>query len=505
MLLWCWLVGAAFAGGDGARVFDAARLAPADIDLLVCVQDASELRKGEMGPAATAMALHILGEGEATRAWSALAERLGWTGEEAFDRLLGSRVTLLRRGGDSPKGATWALLSEVSLDTEKRLREKLDVAPRAIVAGHTVLSVERGAYELSAERRAKYATLILAPADGNGLFDELLPLLANGPAEPLSATPTFAEVRALGGGQLLVFARMPEGKGAWTGLVARREGMRVVAGLVAGPRPDDGAICEVEPWDRGPATAAGDQALFWSIERSLPDAFEMNSVSAALAEIPILRLRERAADLLGDFLGVWVTPSENGLPAIAAALEVQDIERAPAPADAMMAELLGAVGLERVDFGGVAPAAVRVVDLGASAVIRESGLWAEGPTARWRFADGAEGGPAKAWWIMGVGEGAFDLAGMALGEGRHPVAAPGDERSWVELGGAKPAAALEALRSAGQQPAGPMLAASLVGDVRWAIEVAPGPTGKAEDPRLRGSIEALMVCPKAGKAAPGTR
>lgn len=496
MLLWCALAGAACAGGDAAlRVFEAAAMAPADLDMLICVQDAGELRRSEMGGAAGAMVELALGEGETARAWTALAEQLGWSREEAFDRLLGSRVALVVRGlptEEQPEFGSWALLSEVSLDTEKRLRERLRVAPRAIVAGHTVLSVEGGAYELTAERRAKHATLILAPSDRNALFDELIPLLAKGPATPLSATTEFAEVRALGGGQMLFFARSPEGDGSWAGLIARREGARMLAKIVAAPKGGEDADCDAEVWDSGPARRAGEEALLWSVERSLPAAFGSSGLSTLLSGLPVMRLRERAADLLGDYLGVWVTAAPKGLPEFAAALEVQDLTRAPAQADGLMAELLAGVGLEGLDFGGVEPLAVRCVDLGASEVIRESKLWDTGPEARWGFLEGGERAPARAWWVMGVGEGAFDLATRALSPER-----PGGEEdvgAWVALGGAKPGAAIEALRGAGLKPAGPILAATKVREVRWAIELKPG--AEARDARLRGALEAELAAPE---------
>ncbi|MBL0920555.1 MAG: hypothetical protein IBJ10_00320 [Phycisphaerales bacterium] len=499
VLLWCLSAAAVLAGGDGrARVFEAARLAPADVDALIAVQDAAAIRRGEMGPAATAMIERALGEGDTARAWSALAARLGWSREEAFDRLLGSRVALIVRGtaGDAP---AWALVSEVSLDTEKRLRERLDVAPRAIVAGHTVLSVERGAYELSAERRARHATLILAPAARNALFDELVPLLAKGPAQALLNAPEFAEIAALGGGDILVFARSPEGGGAWAGAVARREGMRLVTNLVAAPRDTDQEIGAIEPWDASAAQAAGRNALFWTIERSLPAAFGASGLSTVVSGLPVLRLRERAADTLGDYLGLWVAPSAEGLPGVAAALEIQDLHDAPARADGLMSELLSTVGLDGLDFAGVEPRATRTVDLNASAVIRDSGLWEEGPVARWRFAKTGEGAPAKGWWIMALGAEAFDLAERSLGA--PDIAPPGARRAWVGVGGARPAEALGALKRAGIDAGGPLLAASLVREVRWSIEVVPGLDKR---PRLRGWMEASIDDPH-GAPGPGER
>jgi len=497
MLLWCALAGAVSAGGGGhsaLKVFDAAALAPADVDLLICVQDAGEIRRSEIGGAAGAMAALALGEGETARAWSALAAQLGWSREEAFDRLLGSRVALVVRGlptEQNPEFGSWALLSEVSLDTEKRLRERLRVAPRAIVAGHTVLSVEGGAYELTAERRAKHATLILAPLARNALFDELIPLLDKGPATPLSATPEFAELRALGGGQFLFFAQSPDRDGAWGGFIARREGAKLVANVVAAPRRDEAADCEPMVWDAGPARRAGEEALLWSVERSLPAAFGSAGVSTLLSGLPVMRLRERAADLLGDYLGVWVTAAPQGLPEFAAALEVQDLNRAPAQADGLMAELLAGVGLEGLDFAGVEPLAVRRVDLGASEVIRESKLWEVGPEARWSFLEGGERAPARAWWLLGLGEGAYELAARAL-EPQRPGGAE-DMGAWVALGGVKPGAAIEALKGAGLKPSGPILAASKVREVRWGLELERG--AAAERGRLRGTIEAVFFAP----------
>src|SRR5438477_394605 len=79
--------------------------------------------------------------------------------------LLGERVVVATRGG--ARGRTWAILSEVAPETERRLFDRLQAAPRAIDAGHQILSIEKGAYELTSHAgttRTSLRTIVLGPA-----------------------------------------------------------------------------------------------------------------------------------------------------------------------------------------------------------------------------------------------------------------------------------------------------------------------------------------------------
>ncbi len=464
----------------GGWMFDAARLVPDDVDVFIVLEDAKALRRGEMGPAASALIERVFAGGETEAAWTALADRLGWDRDEAFDRLLGHRVAFVARLGDD--GATWALLSEVSLDTEKRLRERLDVAPRAIVAGHTVLSVERGAYELTAERRAKHATLIFAPTARNALFDELIPQLEKGAKRALHDADAFRRLREIGAGQALLYMRPPD-KDGWTGLVARRMGMTIHADLAGGAPAE--AACDVRPWRVEGMRAAAKDAIFWCVERAASETITAPRMTTLFSGLPIARLHERATETVGEFMTVWVAPTKGGgLPSVAAGLELLNLECAPATADGLMADLLDSVGMPGMNFTGVPPEAVRRVDLAHAPMIHDSGLWKTGPELRWTFADASDDAPARSWWVMGLEAPGFEMALDALSR----EADDGEARSWLSVGAARPALALKTLQAAGLKPEGPALAASLVRELAWGVEVVDGQ-------RLRGILRAELLCP----------
>lgn len=115
---------------------------------------------------------------DATRtAWSRLATRLGWTETEAAEHLLGGRLVIAVRSATDGGAPAWAVLGHVSADTARRLRQRLDAAPRSIVKGHAILSVERGTYELTSRRAGADRDgeiFLLGPSRRPALFDEIL-------------------------------------------------------------------------------------------------------------------------------------------------------------------------------------------------------------------------------------------------------------------------------------------------------------------------------------------
>ncbi|MEO0715778.1 MAG: hypothetical protein AAFY58_02175 [Planctomycetota bacterium] len=107
------------------------------------------------------------------RAWSELAATLDLENEAALDALLGRHAMLAidhardAATNDASDTFRWALISEVTRDTEDRLRRQLRPVPRAMLAGRALLTLERGAYELTSlrpEPGATHATIVLAPA-----------------------------------------------------------------------------------------------------------------------------------------------------------------------------------------------------------------------------------------------------------------------------------------------------------------------------------------------------
>ena len=192
----------------GSSAADIAGRLPDDVDLVVVVSRGAELRSGPAGE----LVGRAMADGHAmddlTNSWSGLAEQLGWTREQAFDRLLGRRVVIATRA--TAAGRTWAVLSEVDGETEKRLFEKLQVAPRSIVQGHQILAIEKGKYELTIHHdpARTWSTIVLGPAGNSDLFDGLVTMLAGQAPTPLQTHSVIDRARALGSADVLVLGAL---------------------------------------------------------------------------------------------------------------------------------------------------------------------------------------------------------------------------------------------------------------------------------------------------------
>lgn len=170
-------------------------LAPQNVQAILVVNNAAHQRAAAPGIALRRM----LEEGDLlpdTRAaWAELSRTLSISGEVAFDELLGRRVALIMRGLDSPDHTQWAVLSQVSAATERRLRDRLRPAPRSRIAGLVSLSIESGRYELivgpggiAADAKSPTdagAMILLGPGGDNRLMAELAHMLLR----PMPAPP----------------------------------------------------------------------------------------------------------------------------------------------------------------------------------------------------------------------------------------------------------------------------------------------------------------------------
>ncbi len=192
---------------------------PDDVDLVVVVENGADLRVSPIGDAA---ARFLADSGiivDLTKAWKALGDQMGWSTQETFDRLLGRRVVLLSKSLGQGGDRRWAILSDVSAETERVLKEKLEAAPRAISQGHKILTVENGAYELTSHHHTTArtttagtkavrasrpiadnarVTLVLGPTGRGELFDEMLTRLSRA-ADPTSPAGNKTQVAAKNG------------------------------------------------------------------------------------------------------------------------------------------------------------------------------------------------------------------------------------------------------------------------------------------------------------------
>ncbi|HMN42058.1 MAG TPA: hypothetical protein PKE29_14535 [Phycisphaerales bacterium] len=181
---------------------------PEDIDLAVVVRKGAAIRASPWGDAAGKFLGDAGTMAEMVKAWEGLAGQMGWSSNEAFDRLLGGRVAVVSKGVGEGNDRRWALLSDVSAETEQRLKERLLAAPRAIVEGHQILTLENGEYELATHHwdaggrgaGASRVTLVLGATGKGELFDEILrrltpPAKGAPEARTLAGLDVMAQVR----------------------------------------------------------------------------------------------------------------------------------------------------------------------------------------------------------------------------------------------------------------------------------------------------------------------
>lgn len=167
---------------------------------------------------------------QASGAWKALADAMGWEREEMTVALLGGSVVLMGHAqGVQAELAEWSLRCTVTAETEARLTKRLDLFPRQIVEGQPVFSIENGRYVLALQRshgtqarqaaqRAQAAPgrairLIVSPADEPNLALFADVLRASGQGQRLHASPdtspapAIASLRSLGDADAFVLVR----------------------------------------------------------------------------------------------------------------------------------------------------------------------------------------------------------------------------------------------------------------------------------------------------------
>lgn len=210
-------------GTDGA--LEAALGVPATVDMVMVIEKGTDLRTSRLGSAASAFFAEAEGLAQSRAAWSGLASRLGWSESELFDRLLGQRVVLVARSAKDGRSMLWCLLCDVTMETDARLKERLESSPRAIEQGRQILTLEKGRYELtsllkpgSSVRRPEPARaaspprdvrVVLAPTGQSELFDEMVASLTpDGRVRTLAETGLFDGLGGEDRPEMLLVARI---------------------------------------------------------------------------------------------------------------------------------------------------------------------------------------------------------------------------------------------------------------------------------------------------------
>lgn len=421
-----------FAAGLGLLVGGAPAHAEPDLEMLARLPASSEfvVAGGNLrdvlpttGWRGTARFLDELGAWTRTaEAWGEIARALGLTPDAALDEIVGSQVVFAMRGLDAPGGPEHALLCEVSTDTEKRLRERLRPAPRAVLQRLPILALENGAFDVSTwipPGAGGRARLLVTPRGSERLFDDMLPALRDAsPTDALRGTPSLAALGTLPPGALGVISRRPGGAGDERFIAAsiRVDGPTVTTEMLA----TRDMILPV----RAPAAV---------LEARAPDAWPSHAVAALAQDATLLVVgspREQPLDLDADLgagrvrttmllsllgmlqlppslerridgvalVGVHeVDPNADAGFAISIAIPVRDVEAYAPMADRWGVSLAGEEGLE------LPPAplgSVRVLSVAGERSPVLSGLARPGGSIAWTYARAA--GTPEGWWVLHI-------------------------------------------------------------------------------------------------------
>ncbi len=139
---------------DGRAALQLAAGLPPSVYRAVLIPSGEAIRRAVGDSASSWAAISSIAMPATARNWSHFAATLGWEERQAFDGLFGGASALVfteHHEGDAPidrrdrqRPDVWALIGEASEATEARVRDKLELAVRATIAGQAVLAIEDG-------------------------------------------------------------------------------------------------------------------------------------------------------------------------------------------------------------------------------------------------------------------------------------------------------------------------------------------------------------------------
>lgn len=395
------------AGAMALRCEDPADLAarvPASADLVVVIDRAGEQARS---PAGRAVWGAIAGSGllpGTAAAWAELASALDLPPGRAFDELLGQRLMIVV---DQDPVARWAIVSDISLETQSVLRKRLRTAPRRF-ASIPVLSLEGGKFEMAiaADGGPKgRATMLLAPSESSGLFDSMVPVLTGGRVRgSMGETCGFEHARAVGPAAVLVFRRMGSGAIA---LGARPTGDGWDARLIGDAEAMGGTkAATIEPWS---------SEAFRSLEQGALLAY-MGIPTTGAAGLPMTRLVAMpvAAEGVPDrqFMAIKRLPKsllsrldERNREVLGLTMGFENAGVVPDPIGGLAGFLegfgLGGGVLESVERGEVHASPIQ-----GSVRARLEPLFGTSPVVSWAYCGEADERTASwGWWLLGLAPG----------------------------------------------------------------------------------------------------
>jgi len=448
------------------------------------VSIALEIRDGEaIGATPAGMAIgRLLSEQDFMRqtadAWRELAGELDLDEDEAYVALLGGHVLFASDAAalePDKAGASWAVLATIDPSTQKRLKSRLKPAPRKLRSGRAIYALEQGRFVLTMslerdnQRVERNATILMAPARAEPLFDAMLPLLDGKPGvQPLQRTRAFRALEKLGGepdASLIVRWPGDDARFGVASIGVNDATLEIDTATSPGMLWGPSACCEgLELWDGRAAKAITDRRI--AALAIVPGSLDKMSSEDLddLRELPVLGPSYlQILPFLGDRLGVAVDETGDNdleLLVVAELSEALDPAEATALLDAKLATAVAFIAQgERgpPDFHGRFPNALRVASLTPEGMAPAKEL-------SWRYT-GAE---RIQWLVARVGPPDPEAESVAALANALAHAEEREGTPRVSVGGGRPAQLVRMLKRKGVWlPIAPFTISSAVERVEW--------------------------------------
>lgn len=453
---WPW-IGAVARAGDA---FTAASIVPADIDLFIAVDGATEWRQGAGGRLLEMGGTRMFASGDLADAWDGLAASLGLDGNRAFNELLGRRVVFAQRNPPNAGGApSWVLISLVSRETEVLLRQRLKPAPRRVEKGMSVLSIEDGRFWLATIGDKTSATVMLAPSASSALFEELIGNLGRGADRNLAGSRLGEDLRSIQRGSdalLLRKTRDADGRLIVALLGARRDPRGIGVSLLIRSEAAAERVARVPLSGRRMFDDLSGDAFAAAVQWNVSEVARAIGIEPPALPLPQMLMNFEGRAWLGGRVAYFISPGRGAGVEAALAIESTDVRSLAPAGDRLIAELLrgwwaGPEAIEHdarlLDFEGMYPEAVREVNLspvGAADRAAGPGGWMDGVRLAWCYPPALKKQPpgGGGWWVIGL-----SAASARKLTGVLPSASDPEEQvaPWISLGVIRPAAISRAL------------------------------------------------------------
>lgn len=375
--------------------FETTCLAPADVSLYVCVEDAAGLRAELRGRPLAAWLASWLSRGQVPGAWHRLAERAGLDPAAMLDAWAGDRVTVVaRRGGE----LEWVVISEMDPDAGARLLDRLE--PRVLPPQRDLALFALPRHELVLGLSGRY--LLVAPR-GAALFGEVAANVTGmASASTLAGAEAIATARRMGSGRVGVVVRHEAPMGGWSVAVGDLDGGRI--GLRHEARFEHAPFRSVVTrlaWDPAPLARLEPAVMLGVVEPTDitggPQAAWLETLlgEALLSRALRDRMGPRQLTAVADVDGRLEDPPFDAmLPTVARAVEVTNAAGALADLDRHMVRIAAAI--ERVGGGAFE---VNVPDAAAFAAGAPRSIDL-GPAARWVLGEVPGAGHVSLNWTV---------------------------------------------------------------------------------------------------------